>query len=139
MSADPLSVSLDLSATAPPSGEVVLSNEGADAIRIWREGNGWGDVALSFVLSRADREATITRRPQTYTRNVPAPVQLPAGGSRRVAFDLGDGTWEPDGALAGLPDPGATLTAVYEIRLTPESDQHDVWTGRARSEAVAIG
>jgi len=139
VSADPLSLSISLTDTARPAGEVVLTNDGEDAIRIWRTGNDWGDGTLSFVVSRDDDASTVTPAPQDYTRNVPSSFEVPAHGSHRFAFDLRDGSWEPEAVLAGLPDGDARLTAVFEITPTPESTEHGVWTGQVRSDPVALG
>ncbi len=139
MSADPLSLAISLTDAARPAGEVVLTNEGEVAIRIWRTGNDWGDGTLSFVVARGDDASTVTLAPQDYTRNVPSSLEVPARGSHRIAFDLRDGSWEPEAALAGLPDGDARLTAVFEIAPTEESTEHGVWTGRMRSDPVALG
>lgn len=139
VSADPPTLSISLTDTARPAGEVVLTNEGKDAIRIWRGGNDWGDGTLSFVVSRGDDATTVTLVAQDYTRNVPSSLEVTAGGSHRFAFDLGDGSWEPVAVFAGLPDGDARLTAVFEITATPESIEHGVWTGQVRSDPAALG
>lgn len=138
VSADSPSIALELKATLPPAGDVVLTNETDRAIRLWRTGNQWGDGNLSFLVARGERSATIERVPQDYTRNVPSSYELPAHGSERLAFDLGDGSWQPADVLATL-GAGARLAAVLEIEPTPESSEHGVWTGRVRSEPVELG
>jgi hypothetical protein len=134
-----LEVALEPRPVDPRSGVVVVSNVSQRAVRIWRTGNSWGDGALSFVLARADREDAITKRPQRYTRNVAAALELDPQDSERFAFDLLDGSWEPQAALAGLDEPSARLAALLEIEPTPEAAEQDVWTGRIRSDFVDLG
>jgi hypothetical protein len=138
VSTEPLSLAVELRPAAPPAGAAVLTNEGSEPIRVWRQGNEWGDGALAFVVRRDGGDETLTRKPQVYTRNVPSPAEIPPGGEHRIEFDVGDGEWEPDDVVQRLADGAGQLAAVYEIAPTPESDEQQVWTGRVRSEFVSL-
>jgi hypothetical protein len=133
---EPLSLALDLRPAGLPAGAAVLTNQGSDSVRVWRQGNEWGDGALAFVV-RGDGDAKLTRKPQFYTRNVPSAVEIPAGGEHRIEFDVGDGEWEPADVVQRLGEGGAQLAAVYEIAPTPESVEQQVWTGRVQSPFVS--
>jgi hypothetical protein len=102
---------------------------------VWRQGNQWGDDSLLFELRRGDGAVVPVRMsPQVYTRNVPAPVEIPTGGTHRMAFDLGTGAWEPGDAIPGARE----LAAVLEIAASPEAEQHRVWKGRTISPFVPL-
>jgi hypothetical protein len=131
-------IRLELARSRPPAGTVVLVNSGPEAVRVWRMGNSWGDETLSFEVTRGEHVVHVVRAPQEYTRNVPSSVAVPPGGRHELPFDLGDGSWESDEPLDRLAGPGAQLVAVYEVRETPESRAHGVWTGRVESEPVAL-
>ena len=130
----PLSIRLDLHATAPPAGAVVLTNTGPAELRLWRTGNTWGDPCLYFEISAADHTRTITRSGLCYTRNVPSSVGVPPGASHVFPFDFGDGTWQYVPAL----QPGDRLTAIYAVPVTPDSIERNVWTGTLRSEPFVV-
>jgi hypothetical protein len=133
-----LTVRIELAASQPPRGRVVLGNAGAEPLRVWRTGSEWGDEALSFELA-ADRSAVaIVLAPQVYTRNVPSSVEIPAGGEHGIEFDLGDGSWEPTPALPRLAIEGATLTAIYRVAASNEAHKGGVWIGEVRSEPVRV-
>jgi hypothetical protein len=137
---EPLSLALELRPAAQPAGAAVLTNESDDTVRGWRQGNEWGDGALAFVVRRDGEsgDATLTRKPQVYTRNVPSPVEIAPGDGHRIEFDVGDGEWEPPDVVQRLGGDAAQLAAVYEIAPTPESDEQQVWTGRVQSEFVSL-
>ncbi len=135
---DPLSLALELQTAPSLSGDAVLTNHDAAAVRIWRQGNEWGDDALAFVIRRTGAsDERLRRRVQVYTRNVPAPIDIPAGATHRIGFDLGHGEWEPSEVVEHLGEDGVQLAAVFQIAPTPESDQQGVWTGRVQSAFVA--
>ena len=137
-SESPLAITIQLHAARPPAGEVVLTNTSDGSIRLWRTGNTWGDSALSFIVRVDDANVRLVQRLGSYTRNVPASLVVPPGGEHRLAFDLGDGSWEADASLDRLWRDAAWLIAVYEVEETPESTQLGVWTGRVVSAPVPL-
>ena len=138
--AAPLSISLQVEpiASSPPAGHLAVTNRGRGAVRLWEPSTSWGDPAWSFEVLADDRPIPVERRPQSYTVNLPATREVGPGATERWAFDLGDGSWELDGASNALRDPDARLLAVYDAPSTPEADQLDVFTGPLRSEPVAL-
>ena len=90
----PLSAALTLRTGRPPAGSVVVQNHASTELRIWDMGNTWGDDALSFEVTAGGQSATVKKRPQRYTRNVPSVVVLAPGGQHEIPFDFGDGTWD---------------------------------------------
>lgn len=133
-----LRATIELQSIAPPAGDVVITNMGSAATRVWELGNQWGDEALSFELSRGDQRGRFVRGDQVYTRNVPSSLLVPAGQSTRLSFDLGDGTWQADPAIESLSGPGVQLEALYEPRDSPEAAELGVWTGQLRSDPVRV-
>lgn len=131
-------LSVDLSRPWPPAGTAVIENPGPEPVRLWRTSNSWGAEALRFELTRGEQRAVLTRRLEDFTRNPPSAVEVPAGGSRELPFDLGDGRWEGDEQLDQVAGTSVRLVAVYEVGQTPESAAQDVWTGRLESEPVLL-
>jgi hypothetical protein len=93
---------------------------------------------LSFEVIRGPAITRVVRAPQVYTRNVPSPVAVPAGGRHRIPFDLGDGTWQIDRPPGELFGAGASLVAVYEVPESREATEAGVWTGQLRSPPVVL-
>lgn len=122
-----------------PAGAVVLQNRGAAPLRLWRTGNSWGDETLSFDVIAGNRSHSLSRPPQVYTRNVPSSFLLDSGAEHKIAFDLGEGTWQPGETLSLLNTPEAQLFAVYDVPVSPEALVHGVWTGRLRSAGTSLG
>jgi hypothetical protein len=123
-----LSIRLDLLRTGPPAGVARVANEGLEPVRLWANGNSWGDDMLTFVLDGA----RIARTGQEYTRNAPNVTVLAPGAVYAIAFDLGDGTWT-SAALAGRQ-----LVARLENPNTDETRAHEVWTGTIASDPVDL-
>jgi hypothetical protein len=120
---------------------VTIANDGDVGLRLWHEGNSWGDPALYFELYGAGEVANpviVRRRPQAYTRNVPSSFVLGPGKTVARPFDLSDADWDAGGESGAAPEGGARLVAVYEIPPTPETATHDVWTGQLRSREVDV-
>ena len=139
MSHTSLTLQLVLSSgPAGPAGTVVLDNTSGADVRVWRAGNQWGDTALSFEVWRRDDIRRLVRRPQVYTVNLPLSAVVPAGATHEWPFDLSDGQWEADAPLDQLLVPGAQLVAVYDVPLSSEAMDHDVWTGQLRSDPVLL-
>jgi hypothetical protein len=123
--------------STPAAGWVVLTNRGTADLRVWRNGNTWGDEALSFDVSHGGSTRRVEREPQVYTRNVPASVVLTPGDGFQISFDLLDGTWRLDAIGRPLP-PQVEIAAVYEVPPSSEAVAHQVWTGLVSSEQVTI-
>lgn len=130
--AGPLSLRLELASAWPPAGTALLLNAGAAEVNVFAPGNSWGDELLSFQVAAGEQVHRIHRLPQVYTRNFPAVAAIRPGETYGIAFDLGDGTWEP-------APRGETLTAVFAIEPSPEADTLKVWIGRVQSPPVSLG
>lgn len=133
-----LALHVELRLSAPPAGSAALVNTGQAPVRVWRQGNSWGDPTLSFLISAEGVEGRVVRSAQEYTRNVPATIELRAGERHAWAVDLADGSWEAEPSLDRLARPGGSLVGVYEVVPTAEAEQHNVWIGRILSEPVRL-
>lgn len=120
-----------------PGGNVVVVNQGKSEIRVWRPGNEWGDEVLSFELVEDNAKWLFVRKPQVYTRNAPSSQNLQPGEAQQLPFDLSDGSWETEKQLQDI-SPDAKLVAIYNVPVTPEATQHNVWTGRVESNPVTL-
>lgn len=125
-----MSLSLSVELTAGLTGVATLTNLGPDPIRVWRGGSERGDEPWSFELSNGTRFVS----DEVYTRNTPAPVDLARGETLRREFDLTDGTWRAEGDTDGA----TSLTAIYDVPMTPEAAEHGIWIGTLRSEPVEL-
>jgi hypothetical protein len=133
-----LELFVELDSRAPPAGHVVLANDGATPARVWRTGNRWGDEALSFELSRGERNTRVVRSGVDYTRNVPASLVVPPGGEHRWRFDLGDGTWAADQPIDWADGAGGLLVAIYDAGQSPEAAIQGVSPVRLSSAPVSL-
>jgi len=131
-------VQIELEMNATGKGKVVVVNRGSAKVRLWRPGNRWGDETLSFNLAWDNHTERVTRKPQIYTRNVPASVVVASNGKQDIPFDLGDGSWEPAAAVERLSATGTKITAIYSVRKSPEALSHHVWTGELRSPPARL-
>jgi hypothetical protein len=126
---DPLKATVEFRSVIPPVGSVVLENMGDTDLRVWQQGNSWGDSAISFELRLGGSKARITRVALDYTRNVPASVVVPPGSRHEFLFDLSDASWQPASALFQCGQAGAKLRAIYSSGDSPESHEQGVWQG----------
>jgi len=117
----------------PPAGLLVVENESGADLRIWRQGNSWGDAAMSFNVAADGGNTRVTKVAKDYTRNVPASISVPPGGHHGLPFDLGDGSWQPASSLSLLGQTDASLEAVYDSGDSPELHEQGVWQGELRS------
>jgi hypothetical protein len=133
-----ISIEIELRRVVPPAGDVVLQNATDTHMRTWQLGNEWGDQMISFEVQRQPRVSRVVRAPQVYTKNVPVPVDVPAGARHPIPFDLGDGTWQLDASADELFTSGASLTAIYDVPETRKAVELGVWIGRLRSQPVPL-
>jgi hypothetical protein len=131
-------LTVEMHTSQPPAGTVVLVNPGSSALRVWRLGNSWGDETLSFEIASGGHRDAIRRKPQVYTRNIPASVVLERGEKQEIAFAIEDGQWEPAAAVARLAAADALITAIYRVAPSPEASAQGVWIGELRSEPVHL-
>lgn len=136
-----VTATLTLRPAPMPAGAVRVHN-GSDAdVRVWDLGNSWGDGALTFEATADGHEdpAVIAKRDDLrYTRNVPRSTLVASGASHDVAFDLGDGTWDLTTAREVLARPDVTVRALYASGETPEGEEHGLWQGTLRTDAVPL-
>jgi hypothetical protein len=129
---------IEFRSRTPPAGSLVVENHATTDLRLWRQGNSWGDAAVAFDVQADGRTTRLTRALQDYTRNVPASITVPPGGRAEFPFDLGDSTWQPAAALSQLDRPDAELAAVYSGGDSVERREQDVWPGELRSGYHAL-
>jgi hypothetical protein len=133
-----ISIEIDLRRAIPPAGDITLENATETTIRTWRLGNEWGDQMISFEVLRGTTASRVVKAPQVYTKNVPSPVDVPAGARHRIPFDLGDGTWQMHPPASELFSADANLVALYEVPESREARAAGVWIGRLRSQPVPL-
>lgn len=129
-----LTLRIEPAAASRTAGSAILTNTGDSELRVWQTGNTWGDDALSFEASGNGSTARIVRKPQVYTRDVPASVALKPGERYERPFDLEDGTWEPADTIRAVQSPDVRLVAVYDVPRSADAVTQDVWIGKLRSE-----
>ncbi|MBI2948754.1 MAG: hypothetical protein HYY23_14035 [Verrucomicrobia bacterium] len=119
----------------------IVSNRSDKPQKIWQEWCSWGYWALSFEFTdKSGKQWTAKKRSmKPFTMNAPAFWVLEPQESIVLEVYFADpGIWEG----FPLPEEGSkvvgSMRAVFEIRSTPESAKHVVWTGRVISEARRI-
>jgi hypothetical protein len=133
-----LEVQIEMNRGQHTAGIATVKNVGTQEVLVWRTGNSWGDSTLSFVAISQGREAKITRKPQTYTRNVPATTRIASNGVCKIPFNLDDGSWEPTAAIEKLREPGVQLRATYRIESSSEAETNHVWVGDTQSKPILL-
>lgn len=128
-----LQLRIALRQASPPAGEALVVNVGPELVRLWRTGCSLGDETLSFSIDTSDGPIEIRRRPQVYTVNRPAFVEIEASGTYHITFDLGDGQWTPSPPGAPL-----SLTARFAIPDSEDARSYAVWTGAIASAPVVL-
>jgi hypothetical protein len=108
------------------AGRVLLRNQSKAEVKLWSTGNRWGDYALRFQIDSTGGSIICEKQQQIYTRNVPTYASISPGKDYVISFDLNDGSWSCGSLLAKNI---TRLTAIYEIRPTPESEKHNVLSG----------
>jgi hypothetical protein len=117
---------------------VVLTNNSQTAISTWELSNSWGYRTISFRAATADGEQfVISRKPQSSTVNFPASFWLVPGAHQVYPVLLND-SWAADPVPARVGKTQVSLTAVYEVSQTPESEKFRVWTGHIESKPYKI-
>ena len=125
-----MTLTLHVEITDGLAGAATITNTGSDPTRVWRPGSERGDEPWRFELSNG----TSFVSDEVYTRNTPAPADLAGGDTLTRDFDLRDGTWRAEGD----PDGATSLTAVYDVPMTPEAAEHGIWVGTLHSDPVAL-
>ena len=102
--------------------------------------HSWGYYAISFELRTGNGHVLAIRKKQTgFTMNGPTTFLIPPGEQMVFPIQLDD-QWVADAQLplANRNPIDVTFKAIYEIGLTPESTQQNVWTGRIESAEYHI-
>ena len=117
---------------------VILTNNSQSSISTWEAWNSWGYRTISFEAVTADGEKfRISRKPEMFAINLPSSFWLLPGEHQVYPILLND-SWAADPALPKVGQMQISLTAIYEVSRTPESDQYHVWTGRIESKPYKI-
>jgi len=117
---------------------VVLTNISGEHQAVWDVWNSWGYRAISFDMTTADgKRFVISKREQDFTRNGPSTFVVEPGEHQVYAIRF-DKSWEVRPTLPKVGEMPITLKAIYEISPTPESVQHQVWTGRVESHSYQL-
>jgi hypothetical protein len=118
----------------PDEFYVVLTNASRDAQPVFEDWNSWGYQNVSFEFTMPDgRKLVVSKRDQSFTRNVPSTFLIPRGEHRVYAIRL-DKQWETRPKLSADAETLLTLKAIYQVTATPEATEHKVWTGRIESK-----
>jgi len=117
---------------------VILTNNSQSSISTWEPWNSWGYRALSFEAVTADGEKfRISRKPEVFTVNSPGSFWFLPGEHQVYPVLLND-SWTADPTPPKVGQMQISLTAIYEVSPTPESDRYHVWTGHIESRPYKI-
>jgi hypothetical protein len=124
---------IDLTARSPQL-TFVLTNQGPNTLRIWKDTCSWGYRNLSFELIDASgRQITVTRAERGREKNVPAWNELPSGSSLSTDVTLSKAEWRELPALKNGEQRAIRIRAVYQSEEGFDAKTHQVWVGAAQS------
>lgn len=117
---------------------VVVTNNGAKPIRLWREWCSWGYFNLSFEARGQDGKPTkITLAPRPWDKNFPDWTAIPPGEHFVIDVNLQEPPWTANPGTMPKPQQTVRLRAIYEIPRDKEAKDNGVWTGRVSSDERA--
>ena len=111
---------------------VCFTNKSDNTLRIWRDSNSWGWDNLEFVVIRERVPYFFRRNPnEGFTRNIASFETIQSAQKVERKANLFDGTWVSSyGAPLSLREDD-TIIAAYTVKITPEAQKLQVWTGVA--------
>ncbi len=132
---EPYGRGISMAKKSPGDFYVILTNISKDPQAAFEDWNSWGCQAVSFRIETPDgHKFTVSRKPQLFTKNYPSTFGIPPGEHMVYPISLDD-EWETTPAIPMTVETPITLTAIYEVRPTPESAKEKVWTGHLESGA----
>ena len=134
---EPFGRGISMAKTSPGSFYVILTNISKEPQAAFERWNSWGYQAVSFEVQTADgHKVTISKKPHGFDKNFPSTFVIPPGEHMVYPISL-DEEWDavPPLPMADETPIPITVTAIYEVRPTPEAAQGKVWTGRLESNS----
>ncbi len=129
---------ISMSAAAPQL-VVVFENTGKDATRVWDDDCSWGYVSLSLVArDGAGHAHKLLRQERTWEKNIPRWNELAAGAAFRLEIPFDPEHWPGLAHLNKAGEQAVTLQAVYAVAREYQAETHQIWTGTATSEPLAV-
>ncbi len=113
---------------------VVITNEGAAPVALWREWCSWGYFNLTFEIvdESGAPVATINKHMRAWTKNYPDWMRIEEGDHAIRTVKLFDSeTWDNAALFDENGEPHKTLRmrAVFSIPRDNETQEHNVWVG----------
>jgi hypothetical protein len=136
-SQEPSGRGISMAKKSPGTFYVILTNVSKEPQAAFESWNSWGYQAVSFEVQTSDGNTiAISKKPQGFTVNFPSKFVIPPGEDMVYPISL-DEEWD---AVPPLPTADETpipitITAIYEVRPTPEASKGKVWTGRLESNS----
>jgi hypothetical protein len=128
---------------------VELKNATARSVRIWKDANSWGAARWRVMILRNGQLDGFFQNPnRAFTRNGPGFIEIESGSRVEKKVDLNDGHWCEIGECSS-PDqrevqisrvsfkPGDVLIVIYDVPLTGEAQEMNVWYGVIASSTTA--
>jgi hypothetical protein len=111
---------------------VVLTNISNEPQSVWETRNSWGSRTISFEFTFGNNPPILVARgPEGFTKNNPSTFLIPPGEHEVYPVRL-DKWWDVSSIPKSTEAP-VSVTAVYEVPVTPEAATYHVWTGRVES------
>lgn len=127
-----------------PPFNLVFTNTSKKPQPVFRRSNSWGSYNVSFEITLpGHKPVTVTKKAQSFTRNVPGHHTILPGEKLKVPFTLDD-TWKGRPSFKAVPKgktgqtKGVKIKAIYSVKETPESKKFGVWTGKAESPLIEV-
>lgn len=127
---------------------IELNNESSKPTRIWKDSNSWGAARWRvMVLSKGRLEGFFQNPNRAFTRNGPGFSEIAGKAHIEQKIDLNDGDWCtlnncPSRDQRGTSvrqvnlDVGDVVIAIYDVPVTGEAREMNVWYGVAAASAT---
>jgi hypothetical protein len=127
---------------------IELNNESSSPTRIWKDSNSWGAARWRvLVLSKGQLEGFFQNPNRAFTRNGPGFAEIAGRAHVEQKIDLNDGDWctldkcpsrDQRGTVVRQVnlEVGDVVIAVYDVPVTGEAREMNVWYGVTAASAT---
>lgn len=114
--------------------DVILTNKSHVPQKVWMEWCSWGYFSLSFIMTDENgNQSFVNKLERAWDKNFPAYYLVGPNEHYVYHVSLSSLTW----SNPPLPKQGLNrkfkITAIYEVKETPESKKEGVWVGKIYS------
>jgi len=130
--------SITMAYNKPGDFYVVLTNVSNEPQAVWETWNSWGYQTIYFKFAMADGPKSVVSMKQLdFTRNGPSTFVIQPKEHQVYAIRLNE-KWEAHPAVRKADEMPIKVQAIYDVPMTAEAPQHNVWTGHVESKTYSL-